>query len=314
MISFLIRRLTMALLVAVLVSMIIFLLMRLAPGDPAEAIAIARSGSQTHTPAELAEIRRQERLDAPLPAEYARWLRQALQGDLGRSMVTARRVGPEIMTRLPATIELMAASMVLALLLAIPLGIWAAARNDSFVDRIFSVATAVGVSTPAFWLGYLLILVFAVQLNWLPAAGKSDWRSLVLPVLSIAPGLAAVTARLVRGNMIETLGEKYVRTARAKGLPERVILWRHALPNAIGPVLAVAALQFGLLLEGATVIETVFAWPGIGRLLVNAVLDRDFPVVQGSVLFLAVIFVLANLASDIAQAVIDPRVRQWRPI
>jgi peptide/nickel transport system permease protein len=199
-------------------------------------------------------------------------------------------------------------------LLAIPLGIWAAARKDSFVDRIFSVATAVGVSTPAFWLGYLLILVFAVQLNWLPAAGKSDWRSLVLPVLSIAPGLAAVTARLVRGNMIETLGEKYVRTARAKGLPERVILWRHALPNAIGPVLAVAALQFGLLLEGATVIETVFAWPGIGRLLVNAVLDRDFPVVQGSVLFLAVIFVLANLASDIAQAVIDPRVRQWRPI
>jgi peptide/nickel transport system permease protein len=314
MISFLIRRLTMALLVAVLVSMIIFLLMRLAPGDPAEAIAIARSGSQTHTPAELAEIRRQERLDAPLPAEYARWLRQALQGDLGRSMVTARRVGPEIMTRLPATIELIAASMVLALLLAIPLGIWAAARKDSFVDRIFSVATAVGVSTPAFWLGYLLILVFAVQLNWLPAAGKSDWRSLVLPVLSIAPGLAAVTARLVRGNMIETLGEKYVRTARAKGLPERVILWRHALPNAIGPVLAVAALQFGLLLEGATVIETVFAWPGIGRLLVNAVLDRDFPVVQGSVLFLAVIFVLANLASDIAQAVIDPRVRQWRPI
>jgi len=314
MISFLIRRLTMALLVAVLVSMIIFLLMRLAPGDPAEAIAIARSGSQTHTPAELAEIRRQERLDAPLPAEYARWLRQALQGDLGRSMVTARRVGPEIMTRLPATIELIAASMVLALLLAIPLGIWAAARKDSFVDRIFSVATAVGVSTPAFWLGYLLILVFAVQLNWLPAAGKSDWRSLVLPVLSIAPGLAAVTARLVRGNMIETLGEKYVRTARAKGLPERVILGRHALPNAIGPVLAVAALQFGLLLEGATVIETVFAWPGIGRLLVNAVLDRDFPVVQGSVLFLAVIFVLANLASDIAQAVIDPRVRQWRPI
>jgi peptide/nickel transport system permease protein len=314
MISFLIRRLTMALLVAVLVSMIIFLLMRLAPGDPAEAIAIARSGSQTHTPAELAEIRRQERLDAPLPAEYARWLRQALRGDLGRSMVTARRVGPEIMTRLPATIELIAASMVLALLLAIPLGIWAAARKDSFVDRIFSVATAVGVSTPAFWLGYLLILVFAVQLNWLPAAGKSDWRSLVLPVLSIAPGLAAVTARLVRGNMIETLGEKYVRTARAKGLPERVILWRHALPNAIGPVLAVAALQFGLLLEGATVIETVFAWPGIGRLLVNAVLDRDFPVVQGSVLFLAVIFVLANLASDIAQAVIDPRVRQWRPI
>jgi peptide/nickel transport system permease protein len=314
MISFLIRRLTMALLVAVLVSMIIFLLMRLAPGDPAEAIAIARSGSQTHTPAELAEIRRQERLDAPLPAEYARWLRQALQGDLGRSMVTARRVGPEIMTRLPATIELIAASMVLALLLAIPLGTWAAARKDSFVDRIFSVATAVGVSTPAFWLGYLLILVFAVQLNWLPAAGKSDWRSLVLPVLSIAPGLAAVTARLVRGNMIETLGEKYVRTARAKGLPERVILWRHALPNAIGPVLAVAALQFGLLLEGATVIETVFAWPGIGRLLVNAVLDRDFPVVQGSVLFLAVIFVLANLASDIAQAVIDPRVRQWRPI
>lgn len=314
MISFLIRRLTMALLVAVLVSMIIFLLMRLAPGDPAEAIAIARSGSQTHTPAELAEIRRQERLDAPLPAEYARWLRQALQGDLGRSMVTARRVGPEIMTRLPATIELIAASMVLALLLAIPLGIWAAARKDSFVDRIFSVATAVGVSTPAFWLGYLLILLFAVQLNWLPAAGKSDWRSLVLPVLSIAPGLAAVTARLVRGNMIETLGEKYVRTARAKGLPERVILGRHALPNAIGPVLAVAALQFGLLLEGATVIETVFAWPGIGRLLVNAVLDRDFPVVQGSVLFLAVIFVLANLASDIAQAVIDPRVRQWRPI
>lgn len=314
MISFLIRRLTMALLVAVLVSMIIFLLMRLAPGDPAEAIAIARSGSQTHTPAELAEIRRQERLDAPLPAEYARWFRQALQGDLGRSMVTARRVGPEIMTRLPATIELIAASMVLALLLAIPLGIWAAARKDSFVDRIFSVATAVGVSTPAFWLGYLLILLFAVQLNWLPAAGKSDWRSLVLPVLSIAPGLAAVTARLVRGNMIETLGEKYVRTARAKGLPERVILGRHALPNAIGPVLAVAALQFGLLLEGATVIETVFAWPGIGRLLVNAVLDRDFPVVQGSVLFLAVIFVLANLASDIAQAVIDPRVRQWRPI
>ena len=179
MISFLIRRLTMALLVAVLVSMIIFLLMRLAPGDPAETIAIARSGSQTHTPAELAEIRRQERLDAPLPAEYARWLRQALQGDLGRSMVTARRVGPEIMTRLPATIELIAASMVLALLLAIPLGIWAAARKDSFVDRIFSVATAVCVSTPAFWLGYLLILLFAVQLNWLPAAGKSDWRSLV---------------------------------------------------------------------------------------------------------------------------------------
>jgi peptide/nickel transport system permease protein len=310
--SFLARRFGQAAIVAMLVSLLTFLLMRLAPGDPAELIAMARSGERVVTIAEMSEIRAAEGLDAPLPIQYGLWLSRAIQGDLGRSLVTSRPVLTEIASRLPATLELAAGSLTVALLAALPLGILAAARKDTLIDHVLSALTVAGAALPAFWLGYLLILLFAVHFIWLPTAGNQGWRSLILPVLSIAPGLAAVTGQVVKGNMIELFGVKYVRTARAKGLQEQTVLLRHVLPNAMAPVLSLAGLQFALLLEGALVIEAVFAWPGLGSLLVSAVLDRDYPVVQGSVLVIALFFVLANLASDIAQALIDPRVREWR--
>jgi peptide/nickel transport system permease protein len=309
---YIMRRALQAVITVLLVSVLTFLLMRLAPGDPAAMIAMARSGRQSLTAAEIAAIHASEHLDSPLPLQYGAWLSHSVRGDFGRSLVTGHPVVTEIVSRLPATLELAVSSILLALLAAVPLGILAAAWQGTLLDRMFSAITAAAGSIPAFWLGYLLILLFAVQLRVLPAAGKEGWQSAILPVLSIAPGLAAVIGRLVRANMIEALGEKYVRTARAKGLSKSAVLLRHALPNALSPVLAITGLQVALLLEGAVVVEAVFAWPGVGRLLVSAVLDRDFSLVEGLVVMIALSFVSINFISDIAQALVDPRLREWR--
>jgi peptide/nickel transport system permease protein len=311
---YIMRRTLQAAVAVLLVSVLTFLLMRLAPGDPAAMIAMARSGRQSLTAAEIAAIRASEHLDSPLPLQYGAWLSHAVRGDFGRSLVTGRPVLPEIMSRLPATLELAVGSVLLALLAAVPLGILAAARQGTFLDRAFSAITAAAGSIPAFWLGYLLTLLFAVRLRVLPAAGKEGWQSAILPVLSIAPGLAAVIGQLVRGNMIEALGEKYVRTAHAIGLRESAVLLRHAFPNALSPALAVTGLQLGLLLEGAVVVESVFAWPGVGSLLVSAVLDRDFSLVEGLVVMIALSFVSINFLADFAQTFVDPRLREWRPV
>jgi peptide/nickel transport system permease protein len=308
---FLARRFALAALSALLVTIIGFTLLRLAPGDPAELIALARYGQTSLSAAEINVIRHEERLDSPLPAEYLRWLSRVLRGDFGRSLVTGQPVLDEIRRRLPATLELAFATVLLSLATSIPVGVIAAVRKNSWLDRLIEGATLVGVSLPPFWTAYLLILLFAVRLDWLPASGRGGVEHLVLPATSIAIGLAAVNARLTRSGMLEALAQRYVRTAIAKGLTNRAVLIRHALPNAITPVLALSSVQFGFLIEGAVVTETVFAWPGIGRMLVEAVFDRDFPVMQACLLVVAAVFLLANLTADIAQALLDPRARQW---
>lgn len=294
------------------VTLLTFSMMHLAPGDPAEQIAIARYGIEELSQETIEWIRHQEGLDAPVYVQYAKWLNHVIHGDLGRSLITGEPVLDEIIARFPATLQLALASMIISLLIAIPIGILSAVKQNSAIDYLGMTGALLGVSMPNFWLALLLILLFSVHLGWLPVCGRGGIEHLILPALTLGTGMTAITTRLTRSSMLEVLGQNYIRTARAKGLAEGLVIGKHAIKNAMIPVVTVAGLQFAFLLEGAVIAETIFAWPGIGRLLVDSIFNRDFAVIQGCALFIAVIFVLVNLLVDISYAYLDPRIRYER--
>jgi peptide/nickel transport system permease protein len=301
------RRILSLLPVWVGISLLAFALANLAPGDPAQLILLRQTG-ELPTEEAVQRLREQLGLDDPFPVRYGRWLADAARGDLGTSLRTGEAVLQALLDRFPATLLLAVAALLLGLLIGIPLGTLAAARRDSGFDHASRIGVLLGASIPNFWLGYLFILLFAVGLGWLPVAGWGSWQHLVLPALTLAVGGIAGLTRLTRSTVIEELQADYVRTARAKGLPERAVV-RHALRNALNPIVTLTGVRFGRLLAGAVVVETVFAWPGIGKLVVDAIYDRDYPTIQGFVLFTGTAFVLLNLVVDLGYAWLDPRVR-----
>ena len=288
-----------------LTSLVVFLMLHLIPGDPASIYL----GENQATPERLEQIREQLGLNRPLYVQFGDFLFRAARVDLGRSVQTNRPVIQEIADRLPNTITLAVAAMTLAVIFGITLGVLAGLRQNSWLDTALMLAALAGVSIPVFWLGLLFILLFAVQLGWLPATGQGGWKSLILPAVSLAALSTATLARLVRSSIIEVLNQDYLRTSRAKGLPQVAIVLRHALPNALIPVVTVIGLQFGNLLSGAVITESVFARVGLCKLVVDSIQNKDFPTVQGVILVLATIYVVVNLVVDLSYAVIDPRIR-----
>jgi peptide/nickel transport system permease protein len=296
------------------VSVVIFLVLHLSPGDPAEIML----GSQA-TKEDLARLREQMGLNEPLPVQYVHWLGHVLRGDLGRSLWMKRPVLPEVLQRLKATLLLTLTALVLSTIGGLALGVASAAWPRSLLDRTSAVASLFGASMPSFWLGIVLMVVFALWLGWLPASGMfapyggGDARDLaahlILPALTLAAASVTIVARLTRSTMLETLGQDYIRTARAKGVAEGLVVLRHGLKNALIPIVTVIGVQAGYLLGGAVLTETVFAWPGVGTLMVQGILARDFPLVQGCVLVVALSFALINLAVDLLYAWLDPRIR-----
>ncbi|MCD5407776.1 ABC transporter permease [Candidatus Bipolaricaulota bacterium] len=304
MINYLIRRLLLALPVLTGVALLVFGMVRMLPGDPAEMMA------GVHATEEMVEkIRRDLGLDQPLHIQFARFMGGLFQGDLGTSIRTGKPVWDEVWERFPHTMELTAASMLIATVFGMLAGIISAARPYSLFDYTSMFLALVGISAPVFWLGLMLMLLFAVKLNWLPAAGSGTLAHLVLPAFTLAAASMALIARITRSSMLEVMRQEYVITARAKGLPEKTVVLRHALRNALIPVVTIIGLRFGTLLSGAVLTETVFAWPGVGRLMVDSISARDYPVVQGVVLLLAVTFVFINLAVDLLYGVLNPRIR-----
>ncbi|HLU35789.1 MAG TPA: nickel ABC transporter permease [Thermomicrobiales bacterium] len=285
------------------VSIIIFLVMRLIPGDPArQSLGPEATGEQVEV------LRKAWRLDEPLPMQYLAWLERAIEGDLGRSTVSRVPVTEEIFSRLPATLELTLASMVVAIVFGLLFGIVSAIRHNSLIDRGTMLLALIGICTPSFWLGLLLLLAFSVKLSWFPSTGAGGLSHLVLPAITLGVGAAAVIARVTRSSMIEVFSEDFIRTARAKGLGERLVVVRHALKNALIPIITILGLEFGGLLAGAVITETVFSYPGIGQLLIKSINNRDFPIVQGVLLLFAIQFVLINLVVDLLYARVDPRI------
>lgn len=287
------------------VSVVSFLILELVPGDPVQ-VMLGQSGASA---AQMTQLRHQLGLDQPIYLQYWRFLSHAVRGDLGTSIVQQQPVVQLIIEQLPATIELTVAGMGVAIVLGITTGVVAAIRPNSLVDSAIMIVATIGIAVPSFWLALLLILAFAVAVHWLPAAGGEGLSHLILPAIALGFGTAAVIARLTRSSMLDVLGQDYIVTARAKGLPQRIVVYRHALKNALIPVITVVGLQFGTLLSGAVIIETVFARPGIGRLAVDAILNKDYPLVQGTILVAAAAYVLANLAVDLLYGVVDPRMR-----
>lgn len=291
--------------------MLTFLMIHLTPGDPVQLML----GDQA-TPEAIALLKAKLGLDQPLHVQFGHYLINILHGDLGDSIRTNRPVMEEIGSRFPATVELTALSTAIAITLGVGIGTIAAIRQNSPADSGSMVLAIVWVSMPSFWLGIILQLLFAVEVPWFPIFGRStpvftlEWiKSLVLPAVTLGARSAAILARMTRSTLLEVIREDYIRTARSKGLTERVVIYRHALRNALIPVTTLAGLQFGALLGGAFIVETVFAWPGVGRLGVQAIFMRDIPVVQGMVLLVALMFVLVNMAVDLFYAYLDPRIR-----
>ena len=291
-----------------LISLIVFADMHLLPGDPALLMRAGAEGGAI-SPERLEELRAQMGLDDPLPIQYLNFVTGALQGDLGQSVRFQVPVSELIGDRFGSTLQLAVAGLAVAVLIGLPLGIIAAARKGGWIDTLCMTLSYVGSSMPVYWLGLLLVLLFSFTLHWFPSAGGSGWKALVLPSVTLGLLSAGVLARLIRSSMLEVSTEDYMRTAFAKGLPLRLVILRHGLKNAMIPVLTMIGLQFGALLAGTVVTETVFSRPGLGRLIVNAILSKDYPLVQGAILFLAVVYLLVNLAVDIAYAWLDPRIR-----
>ena len=311
---YVVRRLLLLVPVLLGVSVIIFMVLHLAPGDPAEIML----GSQA-TQADLERLRAELGLTQPLYVQYVHWVGLVARGDLGRSIWMKRPVLNEVLGRFKATLVLTGAALVLSTAAGLALGIASAIRPNSLLDRLSAVASLFGASMPVFWLGIVLMVVFALWLGWLPASGMfapyggGDLRDLLvhlaLPAVTLAAASVTIIARLTRSTMLETLGQDYIRTARAKGVVERAVVLRHGLKNALIPIVTVVGVQAGYLLGGAVLTETVFAWPGVGTLMVQGILARDFPLVQGCVLVVALSFVLINLAVDLLYAWLDPRIR-----
>jgi len=311
MLKYLLRRLLATIPVLLGASFLVFGALRMAPGDPAVMVA----GDQA-TPQLIAKIRTDMGLDKPVLSQFVVFLGKALQGDLGSSVRTNDLVARELMAKLPYTLQLTATAIVMAALLGVGAGVLAATRRNSIWDNATMIFALVGVSIPVFWLGFLLMMLFAIQLPSLlgigpifPPTGTGTWKHLVMPTMTLAAYSMAIIARMTRSSMLEVLGRDYIRTARAKGLSQMIVTYKHALRNALVPVITIMGLQVGGLLGGAVLTESVFSWPGIGSLLVHSITFRDYPVVQGVVLFMAVAYVLVNLVVDTLYAVLDPRIR-----
>jgi len=287
------------------VTLAVFSMLFLVPGDPVKMML----AEFVTNPDQIAQMRAQLHLDEPILQQYGRFVGNAVRGDLGTSIRSRRPVATEIAENMGSTAQLALASMAVAIGLGIPLGLVAALGRNSWLDVAAMVVALLGVAMPSFWLGLLLIFAFSLHLGWFPATGGGDLHHLVLPAVTLGMIAAAIIARLTRSSMLEVLGQDYVRTARAKGLAWWGVVVRHALKNALIPIVTIFGLQFGNLLAGAVIVETVFSRPGLGRLVVGGILAKDFPLVQGAVLFVAVAYVLINVLVDVAYAFVDPRIR-----
>lgn len=296
------------------VSIVVFLALHLAPGDPAQLLLgpLAR-------PDDLARLRQELGLDESLPVQYLKWIGHALQGDFGRSIASHRPVLTEVIERFQATALLAGASLALAVLVGLAVGVFSAVRRGQWVDRLAMVIALVSMSMPSFWLGMILIISFSLTLGWLPGTGMSSPRGdggpldvlthLILPALTLAAVPTAIVSRLTRASVLDVIAQEFVRTGRGKGLSEGKLITRHVLPNALVGVATIVGIEAGYLLAGAVLVETVFAWPGLGALLVTSILKRDFPLVQGGVMLIALVYVVVNLVTDLAYAYLDPRIR-----
>ena len=330
--SYIIRRLLSLIPTLLGVSIIVFLFLRMIPGDPALALAGEHASEEN-----VERIREEFGLNKPLHEQYFTYVGKVLRGDLGRSILSRRPISEELKTRFPATIELSICALIVALVVGLPAGIISATKRNSIFDNIAMVGSLLGISMPIFWLGLMLNWFFAVQLGWLPSVTRLDSgielqritnlliidsiltgnaeallnavQHLILPAVALGTIPMAIIARMTRSAMLEVLEQDYVRTARAKGLRERAVIIRHALGNALLPVITIVGLQVGVLLSGAVLTETIFAWPGIGRWLYLSILSRDYPIVQGMALFITILFLIVNLLVDISYAMVDPRIR-----
>ena len=304
-VGYLIGRLLSALPVVFLVVSLVFLLIHLVPGDPVQQML-----GEGARGADVEKMRRDLGLDLPLGQQYGRYLKGLLRGDLGQSWRFSAPVAQVILSRYPATIELTLAALLAALLFSIPAGVHAAVHRGRWGDQAVGFFSLLGLSFPSFALGPVLILIFAIKLGWLPVSGRGSTAHLILPAITLGAALAAILTRMVRSSLLEELGQDYVRTARAKGLSERTVLYKHALRNGLIPVITVVGLQFGALLAGAMVTETIFSWPGVGRLLLQSINSRDYPLVQGCILAISVSYIAVNALTDVLYSVVDPRIRR----
>lgn len=301
--GFVLRRLLLAIPTLVGVLVVTFLLLYVAPGDPVQEMVGERADSAT-----IARLRKELELDKPVTVQFVHYAGNVLRGDLGHSYITRRSIMRDILDRFPNTLLLAGTAMLFATLAGLTIGVLAARHPGGWFDRASLALAYLGISFPVYWIGLLLILLFAVTLHWLPPAGYGGLRHLILPALALGMRSVAFLARMTRSAMLEVMGSDYVRTARAKGLRERTVIVRHALRNALIPIITVLGLDFGSYLTGSILTETIFSWPGIGRYVVNAIARRDLPAIQGSILFLSVVFVCVNLLTDLAYAKADKRV------
>ncbi len=298
------KRLVFVLPVVWAVVTLVFLLIHLVPGDP-----VRNALGENATEQQVTELKQKLGLDLPLTNQYINYWKGLVQGNLGASLVSGEDVLEKILSRYPATIELAVAGLIVAILIAVPLGVTAGSNQGKAIDNIASVISLLGISTPGFVLGPLMIYFFAIKLDLLPVAGRDGLEYLILPAITMGAALAAILTRMVRSSVIEELGEDYVRTARAKGLSEWQVVYKHVLKNGLIPVVTVLGLQFGVLLAGAIITETIFSWPGLGRLTVDAINARDYPVVQGCILMIALTYIVANVLTDFAYRLLDPRIK-----
>ncbi|MGC1360577.1 MAG: nickel ABC transporter permease [Silvibacterium sp.] len=287
-----------------LVVSIVFLLIHLVPGDPVQQML-----GEGARPADITALRHAYGLDQPLSHQYLHYWNGVLHGNLGNSLRLNDSITHLVLTRYPYTVELTIAALIIAILLSIPAGIASALHRDRWQDRTLSFVSLLGLSFPGFALGPILIVLVSIKLGWLPVSGAGGITHLILPAITMGSALAAILTRMVRTAMLEELGQDYIRTARAKGLPERTVIYKHALRNALIPVITLIGLQFGALLAGAIVTEKIFSWPGIGRLTLDAISNRDYPLLQGCILAIGLTYVLVNLATDVLYLVINPRIR-----
>ena len=303
--QYIIRRLLQMVPITLGILTLVFSLIHLIPGDPAAAVA-----GEGARPEDIAQVRAELGLDQPLWKQYVTYLSNVAHGDLGRSFRTHEKVSKEILARYPATIELAIGAMAVALIVAFPLGIISAIYRNSWIDNVARFFALIGVSMPSFWFGPLLIIAFAINHHWFPVSGREEgWKSIVLPSVTMGLALAAILTRMIRVSLAEELNQLYVTTAIAKGVTRAKAIFRHALKNALIPVITVLALQFGSLLTGAIITEQIFSWPGLGRLLIQSINARDYPQVQASILVIAVTYIMVNFLSDLLYGVVDPRIK-----
>ncbi len=310
MLAYVAKRILLTLPTMLFVSIISFSLVFLAPGDPAEVLLTSPQGSPS--PGVIEEYRVRMGFDQPVYIQYIRWLNNVLHGDLGYSFMSEKPVADTIMRCFQATLKLSIVSIIISVIVSIPLGILAAVKNNTIIDDFCRLGALLGVSIPNFWQAFLLIMLFSIHLDWLPVAGYGNGGDLVhmiLPAAVLGTSSAAVTTRLMRSSLLEALNQDYTVTARAKGLPERLVIGKHALKNALIPVVTMLALSLGFLLNGAVVVEWIFGWPGIGDLVVDSIYSRDYTMIQGSILFTSLIFVTLNVIVDISYTYLDPRIR-----